>query len=262
MALLIVAIFLARPIVLAPAGSKDAVVPILVDVSRSMRVADADGRPRISSRRSVRQLVPALSGRFGRIYGVGIRRRPPRRQSLGVAQQRPTRAVATSVTCTRRVAGIIVVSDGGDANNAPDVSEGPPIFAVGVGSPEGVKDREILGVTAGDPRLDQSSVDLQVSVASSRYGRTPFDLRLLSNGKLLESRKVAPAADGSPIEAMFTVSPDPQNATVYTVEVQPEPDEVITENNTRSVLVNPAGRRRKILLLAGSPGYEHSFVTR
>ena len=125
-----------------------------------------------------------------------------------------------------------------------------------------MKDREILGVTAGDPRLDQSSVDLQVSVASSRYGRTPFDLRLLSNGKLLESRKVAPAADGSPIETMFTVSPDPQNATVYTVEVQPEPDEVITENNTRSVLVNPAGRRRKILLLAGSPGYEHSFLSR
>ena len=73
-ALLIVAIFLARPIVLAPpAGSKDAVVPILVDVSRSMRVADADGRPRISEAADlVRQLVPTLSGRFTtEIYGVG-----------------------------------------------------------------------------------------------------------------------------------------------------------------------------------------------
>jgi hypothetical protein len=233
-----------------------------------MRVADADGRPRISEAADlVRQLVPALSGRFTtEIYGVGDSPSPASPDDLSaVARQSDlTRAVASirDKYRGRAVAGIIVVSDGGDTGHAPDLAEGPPIFAVGVGSPEGVKDREILGVTTGDPRLDQSSVDLQVSVASSRYGRTPFDLRLLSNGKLLESRKVAPAADGSPIEAMFTVSPDPQNATVYTVEVQPEPDEVITENNTRSVLVNPAGRRRKILLLAGSPGYEHSFLTR
>jgi uncharacterized membrane protein len=269
-ALLLVALFLARPIVLAPpAGSKDAVVPILVDVSRSMRVADADGRPRISEAADLvrRQLVPALSGRFATdVYGVGDAPSPVAPDDLAATARQSdlTRAVSSirDKYRGRAVAGIIVVSDGGDTGKAPDLPEGPPIFAVGVGSPEGVKDREILGVTAGDPRLDQSSVDLQVSLTSSRYGRTPFELRLLSNGKLLESRTVAPAADGSPIETMFTVSPDPQNATVYTVEVPPEPDEVIAENNTRSVLVNPAGRRRKILLLAGSPGYEHSFLTR
>lgn len=268
-ALLLVALFLARPIVLAPpTGSKDAVVPILVDVSRSMRVADADGRPRIAEAADrLRQLVPALSGRFAtEVYGVGDSTAPASPDDLSaVARQSDlTRAVASvrDKYRGRAVAGIIVISDGGDTSNAPDIGEGPPIFAVGVGSPEGVKDREILGITAGDPRLDQSSVDLQVSVASSRYGRTPFDLRLLSNGKVLETRKVSPAADGSPIETVFTVSPDPQNATVYTVEIPTESDEVIAENNARSVLVNPAGRRRKILLLAGSPGYEHSFLTR
>src|SRR5262245_23571421 len=269
-ALLLVALFLARPIILAPpAGSKDAVVPILVDVSRSMRVADADGRPRIAEAADLvrRQLVPALSGRFTTdVYGVGDAPAPASPDDLSaVARQSDlTRAVAAvrDKYRGRAVAGIIVVSDGGDTGHAPDLPEGPPIFAVGVGSPDGVKDREILGVTAGDPRLDQASVDLQVSVASSHYGRTPFELRLLSNGKVLESRKVAPAADGSPVETVFTVSPDPQNATVYTVEVPPEPDEVIAENNTRSVLVNPAGRRRRVLLLAGSPGYEHSFITR
>jgi uncharacterized membrane protein len=268
--LLLVALFLARPIVLAPpVGSKDAVVPILVDVSRSMRVADADGRPRIAQAADLvrRQLVPALHGRFAtEVYGVGDSPSPVSPDDLSAAARQSdlTRAV-TSIRDKYRgsaVAGIIVVSDGGDTGNAPDLPEGPPVFAVGVGSPDGVKDREILGITAGDPHLDQSSVDLQVSVESSHYGRAPFDVRLVSNGKVLETRKVTPAADGSPIETVFTVSPDPQSATVYTVEVPAEADEVITENNTRSVLVNPAGRRRRVLLLAGSPGYEHSFLAR
>src|ERR1700704_1905196 len=38
-----------RPIaVLPPAGSRDAIVPILVDVSRSMRLADAGGQTRLA----------------------------------------------------------------------------------------------------------------------------------------------------------------------------------------------------------------------
>src|SRR6476659_2836616 len=40
--------FLCRPIVMMPpVGARDVVVPILVDVSRSMRVADAAGQQRI-----------------------------------------------------------------------------------------------------------------------------------------------------------------------------------------------------------------------
>jgi uncharacterized membrane protein len=110
--------------------------------------------------------------------------------------------------------------------------------------------------------VDQSSVDLNVSAMSSRFGRAPFQIRVLANGRLLESRSVAPAADGSPIETVFTVSPDPLNATVYTAEIAPVPDETIVENNARSVLVRPTGRKRRLLVLEGAPGFEHSFLAR
>ena len=32
------------------------------------------------------------------------------------------------------------------------------MFAVGIGSPDGPRDREVVGITAGDPRLDQFTV--------------------------------------------------------------------------------------------------------
>src|SRR5476649_2302666 len=49
LALVALVLFLFRPIaVLPPSGSRDAIVPILVDVSRSMRLADADGQTRLA----------------------------------------------------------------------------------------------------------------------------------------------------------------------------------------------------------------------
>ena len=123
-------------------------------------------------------------------------------------------------------------------------------------------DREVLGISAGDPRLDHASVDLHVSAVSTGFGRTPFTLRVLANGQLLDTRRIVPAADGSPIDEVFTVSPDPLNPTVYTAEIARDENEAVVENNTRSVLVSPAGRKRRLLIVEGAPGYEHSFLTR
>jgi uncharacterized membrane protein len=99
-------------------------------------------------------------------------------------------------------------------------------------------------------------------VVTRGFGRTPFTVRLLANGQTIDSHKVVPIANGSPINETFTVSPNPLNPTVYTAEIAPEQGEAITENNTRSVLVSPAGRKRRVLMIAGAPGFELSFLTR
>src|SRR5262245_951720 len=44
-----IVLFLFRPMItLPPSSSQDAIVPVLVDVSRSMRLDDADGRSRVA----------------------------------------------------------------------------------------------------------------------------------------------------------------------------------------------------------------------
>src|SRR5919201_1091268 len=72
-----IVIFLLRPIVLLPpASARDAAVPILVDVSRSMRLHDADGQARLARATTLlrTQLMPALSRQFApEIYSVGER---------------------------------------------------------------------------------------------------------------------------------------------------------------------------------------------
>ncbi|HKB14375.1 MAG TPA: hypothetical protein VKD69_27105, partial [Vicinamibacterales bacterium] len=152
-------------------------------------------------------------------------------------------------------------SNGSGRSGGSDVG-GPAVFAVGIGSPDGPRDREVLGLATGDPRLDQASVDLHVTAVSTGFGRAPFTLRVLANGQTLDTRRIVPQADGSPIEEVFTVSPDLVSATVYTAEIPRDEAEAVAENNARSVLVSPAGRKRRLLVLEGAPGFEHSFVKR
>jgi uncharacterized membrane protein len=269
----LVAVFLCRPVVLGlPAAGRDVFVPVLVDVSRSMRLADAGGKTRLARAvESLRaDLLPALSQHVAvEVFAIGDGIAPASLEALSpTAQQTDLDGAIAAIRDRyrgRRVSAIVLVSDGGDTGSPSELAAangGAPLFTVGVGSTSGVRDREIVGLSAGDPRLDQTSLDLHVTAVSRLFGRTPFDLRLLANGRAIDRRRVTPAADGSPVDEVFTVSPDPLNPTVYTAEIAPEPDEAVVENNTQSILVNPAGRRRRILMIEGAPGFEHSFLTR
>lgn len=273
-ALAAIVVLLCRPIVmLPPAGARAAIVPVLVDVSRSMRIHDAGGQARIARASAIvsTELLPALARGFTvDLYSAGERLAPADVSRLNAdARQTDLTGALAAVRERyrgRRVAGIIVLSDGGDtgqqASAAGQEAHGPPVFAIGIGSADGGRDREVLGLTAGDPRIDQSSIDLHVSAVSHGFGRAPFPLRVLANGAVVETRRIVPPADGSPIDETFTVSPDAQAPTVYTADVPPDASEPVTENNTRSVLVSPAGRKRRLLVLEGAPGFEHSFLKR
>ena len=267
LALAALVLFLFRPIaVLPPAGSRDAVVPVLVDVSRSMRLADADGQTRLARADGLLKnelglpLAVALQDRDVTASATASRRSrstaspPTRAAPIWPARSPPcASAIAASASpassCSRTAAipGRGQDRTGQEGRDGRGDAGGPPVFAVGIGSPDGPRDREVLGITAGDPRLDHATVDLHVTAVSSGFGRAPFSLRVLANGQLLDTRRLVPPADGSPIDQVFTVSPDPLNATVYTAEIPRDEAEAVGENNSRSLLVSPAGRKRRVL---------------
>lgn len=269
-----IVLFLLRPIVrLPPIGARDAIVPVLVDVSRSMRIADADGQPRLARATALLKtdLLPALSRDFTpELYAVGEGLAPASIDRLSADARQSDVSGALSAVRDRvrgqRVAGVVLLSDGGNTGRQTAIAasdwSGPPVFAIGIGSPEGVHDREVVGMSAGEQRLDQASIDLHVTAVSNGFGRAPFELRVLANGRVLETRRIVPPADGSPVDELFTVSPDPHSPTVYTAAIPVDESEPVVENNTRSVLVSPAGRKRRLLVVEGSPGFDHSFMTR
>jgi uncharacterized membrane protein len=265
--------FLLRPVSSsADLNARDVVVPILVDVSRSMGLEDAgQGARRIDRARQIvaERLVPLLGPRF-RVdvlsFGEAVAAVAPAQLSA-TARRSDLESALTSIRERYRgrpVAGVIVLSDGGDTSGGAEraARASMPVFPIGVGSARAGKDREVLSVTTAETVLDDSRVDVAVSAVSHGMGVDPIELRLLENRRVIEARRVVPAADGTPIQEVFQVTPNRSAAAVYTVEIPAVKGELVPENNTRSVVVQPPSRPRRILLVEGAPGFEHSFLKR
>lgn len=268
LALALVLAAVLRPVrVVPPAAVRDRVVPVLVDVSRSMRVGDGDGATRLEqARRVATDLVATLEPQVHTevwAFGDGVVR-----QSLDDVRAVAGRSdLGGSVKAVvdhyrgRPLAGVVVISDGGETSAMPPPSAPVPVFTVGVGAPRVTRDREIVAMSAAEPRLADSTIEIHVSVVSTGIGSDPLELTLLANGRPVDVQRL-PVTDGGPVMTSFTVSPDASVPTVYRVEVPVASGEVAAENNHRSVLVEPPGRPRRLLLLEGAPGYEHTFLKR
>lgn len=271
--LLLIAILLRPVVMIPPAAANNSVLPVLVDVSRSMRLADADGETtRIERAKAiVRDLQSTLASEY-RIellsFGESLAAVPDPERVAATARRSDLSGALADLADryrTTRLAGVIVLSDGGDTapqEGAAITSLTAPIIAVGIGDTAAGKDREVVNLTAGAPLLPGASIDLSVSATAAGFGSEPIELRVSANGRPVDTRRVAPSADGAPVHAVFTVSPEPDVPTVYTLEIPAAADELAAENNARSVLVPPQTGRRKILILEGAPGYEHTFLKR
>lgn len=275
---------LLRPIVMVPpAAAKNSLLPILVDISRSMRLHDSDGPSRLERAQA---MVRDLDAQLGKEYRIELLTfgetlaaassldrlsATARRSDLSgaiadLAERHPPSPAGYGQTSRGdRMAGVIVLSDGGDTAPQEAIhgrSIQAPVFTVGIGNPDMPRDREIVNLTAGEPILPGASIDVSVSATSTGFGQEPVELRVSANGRPIEVRRVTPSSDGAPVHAVFTVSPEPGVPTVYTVQIPEAAGEVATENNTRSVLVPPQTGKRRLLVVEGAPGFEHTFLKR
>ena len=161
---------------------------------------------------------------------------------------------------------MIVLSDGGDTSGRPIEGgrvSGARVFPIGIGASPSARDRAVLNLTAGEAVLPEAALDLSVSFVSRGFGTAPIDVRLSANGRPVEVRRVAPAADGAPVHQVFTVSPSPRTSQPSTPSTSSAAGTSSPgDNNRRSVLVPPQVGRRKILIVEGAPGFEHTFLKR
>ena len=273
LALLLVLIFLLRPVTVDPGQTRRAVVPVLIDNSRSMRVADANDDRRIESALALArdEILPRLSDDFD-VVVFSLDGAVVPTQLTAVRPNAPNSDLAGALRAiTERyegqsVAGIVVISDGGDTSNrdvASVVEHGvPPVYAFGVGATEPPLDLEVVNLTAGEATAVESVVDVGVVAVSHGRDQTSIELRLLEDGRLLQVRRLTLPGEGIPARTVLQVSPKTDAATLYTVEIPADVGELVVENNRRSVLVRPPGRPRRVLMIEGAPGYEHSFLKR
>ena len=272
---------LLRPVlVLAAAVPQRNTVAVLVDDSRSMRIADEGGRPRgefvrTSLGAADATLVRALADRFTlRFY------------SFSSAPERVPDAAALPFTGTHTrigaaldrvrqeladvpLAGVVLVSDGAD--NAGATLAAPllalrarhvPVFTVGVGSERLARDIEVSRVEAPRTALKGSSLDVDVTLTHSGFAGEKVQLVVEDAGRIVTTRDVTLPASGAAPPVRVQVPATEGGARLFRFRVAPRDGEVVAENNERQALVTVRDRRERILYFEGEPRFEAKFLRR
>jgi uncharacterized membrane protein len=279
--LAVLGLCLLRPtLVVSTAVPQQNVVAVLVDDSRSMELADVDGRSRGEVARELfatpgSPLRDALEDRF-LLRHYRFSAGTERIEDPADLTFRGTRTrIGPALDQVRRdlqalpLAGIVLVTDGGDQDPGAleDAilalrSEGVPVHAVGVGNERLEPDVEIERVEMPSSVIRGSTVVADVVVAHRGLDRTVVPVRILEDGRILASEEVELPRGGGSVTARIPVTLEGWGVRSLRVAVPPQAGELMVENNHRDVHVRVRSEPERILYFEGEPRSEVAFLRR
>jgi hypothetical protein len=279
-AILVLAVLLLRPsLVVSAVVPQRNVLAVMLDDSRSMRLADEDGRPRADV---VRRLFggpdSALYAQLARQFTLRVFRFSHAAHRVAGADSMAFDGTRTQVDAGLRqisdelagtpLAGIVLVSDGAD--NADSALAGAllgggrrvPVFTVGVGREQLSRDVQLSQVDAPRSALVGSTVALDVALSHTGYAGQTVQLVAEDGGRVVASQPVRLPRDEGTARVRLLVPVTEAGARALRVRVAAQPGETITANNGREVLVTVRDGRERILYVEGEPRFELKFLRR
>ena len=279
LALLLLCLF--RPVlVLSLVVPQQNFLGVLIDDSRSMQIADRDGETRAEF---VTQqfggpespLLAALADKFAlrffsfssttdRIEAVTDLAFSGTQTHLGQALTRAHDELAGVP-----LSGLVVVTDGAD--NADDPlgdallplqAAGVPVFTVGLGREEYSRDIQLSRVETPRSVLKGAALVVDVVVAQTGYRGETVHLQVEDEGRIVADQEVILPDDGEPTTVRVRFTASDAGPRLFSFRIAPEPDEMVTQNNVRDVLIVVEDTREKVLYFEGEPRWEVKFLRR
>ena len=253
-------------------------VGIVLDDSRSMRVADEQDKARSAF----------VADQFGSpnaplLAALGQRFVPRVFRFSGAAERLQSSSDLTfDGTSTRfgdaldrvrdemsglPVAGVIVVSDGAD--NAEDTlnesiaglkAQGMPVFSVGVGKEQLARDVQVTRAETPRRVLKGASLVVDVVITQSGYAGAKVPLLVEEDGKLVASEDVTLPRDGDAVTVKVRIKEGDAGSRVFRFRVPVQAKEEVTQNNQRDALITVYGGQQRVLYFEGQPRPEPKFV--
>ena len=269
-----------RPVLVVRAAvSQQNFLGVLVDDSRSMQVADADGGTRGAFVRDRfgpdSPVMTALGEKFllrtFRFSSVPERLDGAEALTFGGSQTRLGTALdgARQELAGLPLAGLVLVSDGADTSEASLAdallalkAADVPVFTVGVGQPDVRQDIQLGRLSLPRATLQGTSILVDAVVTHAGYAGEKVVLDVEDEGRIVGSQEITLPAAGEPATARIRFTASEPGARLFTFRIAPRPGETIAENNARQVLLDVRERREKILYFEGEPRFEYKFIRR
>lgn len=170
---------------------------------------------------------------------------------------------------SRKLAGVLVVSDGADnaalqegltpAARAEVRSLGVPVNAVAVGR-GAPRDLAVERVAVDDFAFVRNTATAEATIRARGFSDEEVKVVLRREGAVVASRtiKLEPGKDRYVVPLPF--APDVTGTFVFTVATPVFPGEAVVENNSRSFVLRVIRDRVRVLLVAGRPSWDERFL--
>jgi len=137
---------------------------------------------------------------------------------------------------------------------------GKPIYVVGIGDSSEQKDLLITKVLTNEIAYIDSRVPVDVKVKSSGFSGERVEVALREDGKTIDQQFIVlkSGTNEHPVQLHFV--PKEEGMRKYTVTISNLPGELTEKNNYRSFFVKVLKSKIKVLLFAGAPSPDVSFI--
>lgn len=275
LALALILFSLFRPVlVLSTVVPQKNFLGILLDDSRSMRLADMAGAPRstfIAEHFGPEgsAMLSALADKFllrffrfssdaERIDDVTQMGFAGNKTDLGRALNRGRQELASVP-----LAGLVVVTDGADNTHEPLEeslmalrARSVPVYSVGLGQEEFDRDIEVSRVETPRSVLLGASLVVDVMVTQTGYTGSSVDLIVEDAGRIVNTQRVELPREGEVATVRIPFKATEPGPRVFGFRIAPLQGEQVTENNEQEALIVVEDRREKILYFEGEPRWE------
>jgi hypothetical protein len=280
LAIAIVLACLLRPmLVLSTAVAQRNVLAILLDDSRSMRLADVNGATRTSAVQRTfgdsGTLVKGLSNRFAvRVFRFAAEATPVAGASALTASGGRTDLAAAldgmrNELAGMPLAGVIVATDGAD-NGSGDLvtslraleARRVPVHTVGVGEERFARDIAVAGVSAPTSVLEGSTVLLDAAIGVRGIGGERDTLTIEANGRIVATEELRIPDRGDVVRTRLRLPPLAAGTWQISVRARPMRGEQVSENNVYHTMLEVRPGPVRVLYLEGEPRPEFAFLRR
>jgi uncharacterized membrane protein len=258
-------------------------VAVMVDTSRSMGVAPADGgRPRAERAAAiVKRAAPLFqewekSGHRVELYSFGEVLSPTSPEALTA----PPHAEATRIGevlselrgryAGRDLGAVVLISDGIDTGR---IGRGPldgetrkslaalqaPVHTVLVGERE-LRDLSVAAVLADDFAFVRTPIKLEALIRHSGLGNRQVEVTLTRDGRLVDSKSVQLKGDSSEERIAFDYTPDHPGNVVFQIATPVLTGEALATNNSQVFTLKVIRDRVRVLHVCGRPSWDERFL--
>ena len=268
--------------VIAELSSGQNIIAVVVDDSRSMAIADSDGRTREAAAVGALEggVLRGLEQRFEpRVYRVGSRLTRVAGPG-GIAPVEPATRLGEGLQQLVRdtedlpVGAVLLLSDGGQntagaggSGIAPEALEALrnrrlPVHTVGFGKERSGHDVEMEDVSLAASAVANSRVSAVVSLTAWGYAGATAKLMVRDGDKIVGEREITLGSDGRLQTETVFFPTGAAGAKSLTFGVEPLEAEENLRNNrlTRPIFVTD--RKRRVLYVEGEPRWEYKFIRR